>query len=1150
MTALAADQFARQQALSHDRSFCVQAPAGSGKTELLTQRLLKLLSVCEKPEQILAITFTRKAAGEMRNRLISTLRVASNAVKPGEVLSAHAQLTRKLALAALARDGQQGWQLLDKPDQLRIITIDSFTSYLTARLPFASNFGARPELTTDMDPLFRQAVHATLAKLDSDTPTGSGLTELLPHLHNNLQGTEALLMNLLQHRADWLPQLVPLAYDPARERQQLERSMHSVLCEQMATVRAQVSPYQAAIMALVDFVHPYLHAAGDDSFSQLCGTSVLPAATADQVPQWQALAGFFLKVDGLFRNTVTKKQGFLAKGDCKNKDEVAQVQAQKAAFVALVQEMDLAGTLPAWQSLRCLPPPSYLEQSWPVLAALLTILPGLAGELKVAMTSAGMIDHVETSLAALMALGTEDQPTDLALLLDYRLQHILVDEFQDTSHTQFQLLQKLVAGWQPGDGRTLFIVGDGMQSCYRFRNADVSLFLRARDEGIGPVQLEPLQLSANFRSCAAVVDWVNTAFAAAFPARNDILRGGVSYTPCIASNPALPDSGVQCVLQIADPQASTEDEDDDEDQLVAAPSAQTFRRREAEEVAQLCAHLGRDNPGDSIAILVRNRGHLKYIVQSLRSHQLDWNATDIDHLLSYQELADLHTLLRTLLNTADITAWLALLRSPLVGLQLADLELLADTSNQQACTLWSTLQQTDDLQTSVDAQPRLRRLVGVISKARQLRQALPLRTLLELTWLELGGASVMQDPGLRPNLAKYLDLVEQHAHGNDIADIHSFEETLSRSFGSASNPEVKLQIMTIHKAKGLEFDHVILPGLDMRSRSDSSPLLRWQSYPDTRGNARLLVALKQQRGGADEPLYDFLSSEEKLRANHELTRLLYIGVTRAIKTAWLFGTVKAGSKELECKVGSGSLLHGLLPVLLAERTQLQVELQPVSANAPANANSGVAPQMIGSLPATWTSPLPASLLTIVRSDEAAEPAPQDNLLARRMGELVHLGLKMLVQHGSQWLDQSSSLPFWRKQLASLCAPAELNQHLQVLQQHLLSHQRSEAGRWLFSAAHQHDKCELELLDYRSGYRRTWIVDRTFVDAYGIRWIIDYKTAVPAAHQSLAGFLTDQASRYQDQLQTYRSLLAIADPATAGQCKTALYFTAIDLLHEL
>ena len=157
---------------------------------------------------------------------------------------------------------------------------------------------------------------------------------------------------------------------------------------------------------------------------------------------------------------------------------------------------------------------------------------------------------------------------------------------------------------------------------------------------------------------------------------------------------------------------------------------------------------------------------------------------------------------------------------------------------------------------------------------------------------------------------------------------------------------------------------------------------------------------------------------------------------------------------------------------------------------------------------------------------------------------------MLVQHGSQWLDQSSSLPFWRKQLASLCAPAELNQHLQVLQQHLLSHQRSEAGRWLFSAAHQHDKCELELLDYRSGYRRTWIVDRTFVDAHGIRWIIDYKTSVPAAHQSLAGFLTDQASRYQDQLQTYRSLLAIADPATAGQCKTALYFTAIDLLHEL
>ncbi len=105
-----------------------------------------------------------------------------------------------------------------------------------------------------------------------------------------------------------------------------------------------------------------------------------------------------------------------------------------------------------------------------------------------------------------------DAPEDLALALGQRIRHILVDEFQDTSYTQFELLEKLTAGWEPGDGRTLFLVGDPMQSIYRFRQADVSLFLKARLEGIGAIRLEPLTLSVNFRSRPEIVEWVNRTF--------------------------------------------------------------------------------------------------------------------------------------------------------------------------------------------------------------------------------------------------------------------------------------------------------------------------------------------------------------------------------------------------------------------------------------------------------------------------------------------------------------------------------------------------------------------------------------------------------------------------------------------------------------
>ncbi|MBN3585199.1 UvrD-helicase domain-containing protein, partial [Algoriphagus aestuarii] len=129
----------------------------------------------------------------------------------------------------------------------------------------------------------------------------------------------------------------------------------------------------------------------------------------------------------------------------------------------------------------------------------------------------GATDYSAISQAALMALGEEDEPSDIALQLDYRIRHILVDEFQDTASPQLRLLEKLTAGWQPGDGRTLFIVGDGMQSCYGFRNANVGLFLDARQRGIGSVHLQALDLRVNFRSQAGIVKWVNSTFHCAFP---------------------------------------------------------------------------------------------------------------------------------------------------------------------------------------------------------------------------------------------------------------------------------------------------------------------------------------------------------------------------------------------------------------------------------------------------------------------------------------------------------------------------------------------------------------------------------------------------------------------------------------------------------
>ena len=132
-------------------------------------------------------------------------------------------------------------------------------------------------------------------------------------------------------------------------------------------------------------------------------------------------------------------------------------------------------------------------------------------------------------------------PTDLALRLDYQVRHLLVDEFQDTSPTQMTLLARLTAGWEPGDGRTLFCVGDPMQSIYRFRKADVGLFLAAAADGIGDIPLERLALCRNNRSCPPVIDWINDVFRDVFPASDDVPGGAIRYRPFVATRALLAD---------------------------------------------------------------------------------------------------------------------------------------------------------------------------------------------------------------------------------------------------------------------------------------------------------------------------------------------------------------------------------------------------------------------------------------------------------------------------------------------------------------------------------------------------------------------------------------------------------------------------------
>jgi ATP-dependent helicase/nuclease subunit A len=381
------------------------------------------------------------------------------------------------------------------------------------------------------------------------------------------------------------------------------------------------------------------------------------SARVDELPRWRALAAFLLTQDDTPRKTVTVNNGFPAGKEFK---------AQKDAMLAALAGLD-ADAVAALIRLRQLPPPRHDDDA--IVRALARLMTLAAAELWLVFREAGEVDFGELAARAIGALGDELDPTELGLRLDWRIRHLLVDEFQDTSPTQVELLQRLTAGWSgdqgTGDGRTLFCVGDPMQSIYRFRQAEVGLFLRAKAQGIGGLRLDALRLSRNNRALPPVVAWINAGFPQLFPAHDEPLRGEIAYRPFVATREDLPDAGVTVHALCAE-----------------RGDGEAAARIEAERVVAIIEAEWRADPARRIAVLVRARSHLAALVAAIRRHPAGWRhtAVEIEPLLGRQAVQDLISLTRALHHRGDRLHWLAILRAPWCGLTLADLHALAATT--------------------------------------------------------------------------------------------------------------------------------------------------------------------------------------------------------------------------------------------------------------------------------------------------------------------------------------------------------------------------------------------------------------------------------------------------------------------------------------
>ena len=534
------DQAARDRALDVTTSFIVQAPAGSGKTELLIQRCLALLATLEAPESLLAITFTRKAAAEMRGRILDALREAQ---APSGAAGHADTRTGELARAALAADTRYGWRLLANPSRLRIQTIDALNLGLARRLPVLSGLGYGLDVEEHADGLYRLAAIRLLSHLSDGEPAHARAIGLvIEHLDNRVQAFLDLLVEILRGREAWLPVLPgddgTTAPDP-QLRARLEAARTALVQGYLASLqRAFPADSLRDAAAVACAAARDLRLQGSASpIAQWPDAATSPDDGLASVPLWRGLAELFLTKKGTWRQQFDYRQGIAAGPG----GQMLRLRA-RAVSTELARHVELATLL---DSVRRLPEPGYDDAEWEVLRALFTVLRLAVAELEVVFAERRVADYPRFAAAARAALGDPDAPTDTALALDARLRHVLVDEFQDTSDAQLRLIEALTAGWERGDGRTLFLVGDPMQSIYRFRNAEVGLFLDVRDRGLGAVQLERLALGVNFRSTVPIVDWLDQAFPRVLPAHDDVFRGAVAYLPVAASPDAATDGGVR-----------------------------------------------------------------------------------------------------------------------------------------------------------------------------------------------------------------------------------------------------------------------------------------------------------------------------------------------------------------------------------------------------------------------------------------------------------------------------------------------------------------------------------------------------------------------------------------------------------------------------
>lgn len=1115
------DEKTRNAALDIHRSFHLEAPAGSGKTWLLTGRFLRLLAEVDHPHEILALTFTNKAAGEMRQRIRDFLAKAAANEAPQYP-------HEETLLEAAARASQrQPPHRLAAPDGLRVMTFHGFCLHLVQRAPLEASvpFGSRVMPDEEQQQLRTQVAATTIHELlhrSIEDPLRQAVENRLLRLNNNWLALRDELADFLEKR-DLLDDLLTLmGRHPDQE--QLEAILTARL-ELLLKLRLDkcCAAFESTSLGSnwPNFIG-HLQQHGAEAGNSLPET--LPLGEALNLELWQEIATTLTTAEGKPRKRLGPATGFYS-------------GFSKSRWVDTIQDLS-PESLEHLQNLKGLPPLGDGIANLDTLYDLVLVVGEALRRYRSICRQRYLLDYVELEQAALR-LFDQEAPTDLQLFLDRRIQHLLVDEFQDTSRSQWLLLQYLCSGWQSDPGRTLFVVGDPKQSIYAFRKAEVSLFLEAKKglpiSGQDRFHLECLQLEANFRSHPRLVKWSNELFGQTIMNRANQEADEVPYVSAKALVVPSPD---QLSLTLFSPENQGDD------------SRHAEAKWLGESVRQELEHLP---AGEKIGILLFARTHLGRYLEGLQNAGVAVKVQEGAPLLEQLEVLHLRQIAHALVRPQDDLAWAALLRAPWSRLTLDQFVHVASRPERT----W-----LEKIKATKTDFPLVENLWERISSARQQLGRDDLASLVENVWVELGGPAAVALNGSAASVAScrcYLDLLARAEQGIPEETLAKCELLLHTAYappdpGAAPSP---VELMTVHRAKGLEFDVVFLPFLDWNPLSGgrfSQPPYLLERLPGSTGE-HLIAMAPDRRREKSAGLYRLLRDIGEKKKLAEAKRIFYVAVTRARRSLYLSGVVGASDGELSLRKDTPlwwlTSHHGLK---LSENQELIAEnndhldlcfnpaVTPEIVHTKVGVNELPEPLAFSPEPLPYSTVAPSQLTdqTEITGEEEQDPN------AKARGTITHRIIEYLGRH--------RPLPDTPAVVAALIregvSEAEAKPLAEEILQEVQNCMQDDFFSWLLRKNHPEAYCEWSLEDRPATDQiRTGTMDRVVFDGSNW-WVVDYKTSRPLLGESLDHFVAREVLRYRPQLLAYKEMIANCFKVDLSTVRPVLYFTALQRKVEL